>query len=197
MTQVIKRSLSILMMLAAVLFAVGSAQRMARAQEVLPDGTVVEGENAQVETSNGEETPAPAETPAPEAPAEEAPAQEEQGTDQPVEATTTQAEESTDAYSFTAQPGDSYTKIARKAVQIFGIDNQVELSGAQIVFVETNLTIKAGSPQLDVDESVSIDKATVGEWVEKAKNLTDEQKAAWQRFADHVDFNTDNVGEAR
>jgi hypothetical protein len=199
MTQVIKRSVTFIMLLAVAIFAVSASLKIANAQEVLPDGTVVEGENATVETSTGEETTTPAETPAPEAPAEEQPA-EEQAVEEttPAEEVTTEAPEaSADVFAFTAQPGDSYTKIARKSVQIYGIENQVDLSGAQIVFVETNLTIAADSPMLNVDEEVSISKSLVGEWVEKAKNLTDEQKAAWQRYADHVDFNTDNVGEAR
>jgi hypothetical protein len=101
-----------------------------------------------------------------------------------------------EAFNFTAQPGDSYTKMARKATQIYGIDTQTELSGAQIVFVETNVTIEAGSPELNVGEEVSINKSTVESWVNKAKELTDEQKANWQVYADQVDFNTNGVGEA-
>lgn len=104
---------------------------------------------------------------------------------------------SAEASTFVAQKGDSYTKMARKAVQIFGIDNKVDLSGAQIVFVETNITQVAGSLELNLGESVSISKATIGEWVEKAKQLTDGQKALWQVYANRVDFNTNNVGEAR
>jgi hypothetical protein len=116
----------------------------------------------------------------------------------PVSAETAPAEpEAKEAYRFVAQSGDSYTKMARKATQIYGIEKQVELSGAQIVFVETNLAQAAGSPELTLGEEVSIDKDMVGVWVDKAKNLSDEEKARWQKYADNVNFDTNNVGEAR
>ena len=87
--------------------------------------------------------------------------------------------------------------MVRKSVQIYGFDKAVELSGAQIVYLETNLTQLAGSPELEIGETVTISKATIAEWAEKAKTLTEVQTAAWQVYADRVDFNTDNVGEAR
>ena len=126
--------------------------------------------------------------------AEEAQTESTQQTSQ--EATTSTAD-TVEVFSFVAQKGDSYTKMARKAVQIFGIDNKVDLSGAQIVFVETNLTKLASSPELKLGETVSISKTTVSEWVEKAKQLTDAQKSLWQVYANRVDFNTNNVGEAQ
>jgi hypothetical protein len=119
----------------------------------------------------------------------------------PVEATeesqqsVEQSEASNESFSFVAQPGDSYSKIARKAVQIFGIDNKVNLSGAQIVFVETNLTIAAGSPVLNEGQTVDISKEIVKQWVEKALALNEAQQAAWNVYVPYVDFNTNSVGE--
>lgn len=181
MTQVVKRNLMMLAVVIATsaLFVVFGAR--VSAQEVQADGTIIESTEQQVQTNTGDEA-VEAE------PVEESTAETTETTEEPS---------ADDAYSFTAQPGDSYTKIARKAVQIYGFDNTAELSGAQIVYLETNLTILAGSPELEIGEAVSINKATITEWVEKAKALTDVQKAAWQVYADRVDFNTDNVGEAR
>lgn len=181
MTQVVKRNLMALFIavVCSALFIFLGAR--VNAQEVQADGTVVESTEQQVETNSGDE-------------AVEA---------EPVEETTVEAEEESDdttedaSYTFTAQPGDSYTKIARKSIQIFGFENAVDLSGAQIVYLETNLTQLAGSPELEVGETVTISKATISEWAEKAKTLTEVQTAAWQVYADKVDFNTNNVGEAR
>lgn len=126
-----------------------------------------------------------------------------QGDEQTKSTQTTQAQEqqstgeeaSDDAYTYVAQPGDSYSVLARKAIQTYGIDSKTDLSGAQIIFVETNLTQAAGSPLLNEGQSVAISKATVEEWVDKAKDLTDEQEAAWNVYVPYVDFDTRNNGE--
>ncbi len=99
------------------------------------------------------------------------------------------------SYTFTAQPGDSYTQIARKTTQIYGIENEINLSGEQIIFVETNLTIAAGSPQLNIGEEVSIEENLVREWVDKATNLSEAELSLWTRYANVADFNTDAVGQ--
>lgn len=101
------------------------------------------------------------------------------------------------AYNYTAQAGDTYSQIARKAVQTYGLVNNVNLSQAQIVFAETNLTIAADSPLLNEGQAVSVQESAVKEWVEKAEKLTDEQKSAWAEYTVGVDFNTNNVGEKR
>ena len=105
--------------------------------------------------------------------------------------------EKDEAYSYVAQTGDSYSELARKAVQTYGIVNKVTLSGAQIVFAETNLTKEAGSPVLNLNQEVTISIATVKSWVEKAQKLTDVQKTNWNYYVQFVDFNTNSVGESR
>jgi hypothetical protein len=73
------------------------------------------------------------EQPAPAQPEQPAPAQPEQpaGPQQaPAEA----------AYSYVAQSGDSYSLMARKAVQTYGLTSQTNLSQAQIIFAETSRT---------------------------------------------------------
>lgn len=109
-----------------------------------------------------------------------------------------QSSESEEAavYNYVAQPGDSYTLMARKATQTFGITEDVSLSKAQIIFTETNLTQAAGSPLLNLDEKVEIDKGLVSEWVERAQELSEDEEAAWSTYAEGIDFNTDSVGES-
>lgn len=98
-------------------------------------------------------------------------------------------------YRYEAQPGDSYTKMARKATQTYGLKFDVNLSAAQIVYVETNVTQAAGSPLLSVGQSVEIAEQTIADWVEQAQNLSDATEQAWEHYVPSVDFNTDNVGE--
>lgn len=100
-------------------------------------------------------------------------------------------------YSYVAQPGDSYTLIARKAVQTYGRKFDIRLTEAEIVYAETNLTREAGSPELNVGQKVSVDESKVKKWVEQTENLTKTDEAAWAEYAQFADFNTDNVGESK
>lgn len=97
-------------------------------------------------------------------------------------------------YSFTAQEGNSYSQMARKAVQAYAAKNKVKISEAGIVFAETNLTQAAGSPELSVGQKVEIKKADVKQWAKKATKLSEAEQAAWQAYVPYVNFNTDGVG---
>lgn len=98
-------------------------------------------------------------------------------------------------YSYTAQPGDAYSLLARKAVQTYGLLNKVNLTEAQIIAAETNLTNAAGAPELIIGQRVDLKPADVKAAVESAKKLSLEQQAAWLPYVASVDFNTNNVGE--
>lgn len=124
------------------------------------------------------------------------PPEDEEGVDEQEQEDEDVSREAPAAYTYVAQPGDSYTLMARKAVQTYGIVESVDLSKAQIIFVETNLTQAAGSPLLGVDEVVDIEQEHVADWVERAGDLSESEEAAWASYADGVDFNTDSVGEA-
>lgn len=109
-----------------------------------------------------------------------------------------QTESTTDAqYVYVAQPGDSYSVLARKAVQTFGIVEKVTLSQAQILAAETQLTNQAGSPALTIGQEVTIDPSAVNSAIDMAENLSAEDQAAWESYVQFVDFNTDANGEAR
>lgn len=100
-------------------------------------------------------------------------------------------------YSYTAQVGDSYTVLARKAVQTYGLENKVNLSGAQIIFAETSLTLEAKSPVLNQGQKVELHKDTVKSWIEKAQKLTAAQQKAWNYYVQFVNFDTRSNGEAK
>ncbi len=109
----------------------------------------------------------------------------------------TQVTAPTGSYSYVAQAGDSYSLMVRKAIQTYGIVNEVDLSLAQIIYAETNITLAASSPELTVGQNVTIDIAVVADWVEKAQALDESAEAAWQVYVPGADFNTNSVGEAR
>jgi len=114
------------------------------------------------------------------------------------EVTPSSSEQATDVtYSYVAQPGDSYTKLARKAVQTYGAKHNVNVSQAGIIFAETNLARQAGSPQLNISQKVDIKESVVKDWVDKATRLSDAQKAAWGHYIQFVNFDTSQVGEAK
>lgn len=105
-------------------------------------------------------------------------------------------EETSDSnYTFTAQSGDSYSLIARKAIQIYGIENEQTLSEAEIIAAETWLTQDANSPLLNEGQEVSLSATAVQGAVDRAMDLSDEQEALWQPYADNANFDTNNVGE--
>lgn len=104
--------------------------------------------------------------------------------------------DSTETYSYVAQRNDSYTKLARKAVQTYSAKNKIDLSQAQIIYAETLITQKAGSPALRQGQEVTLNESTVKSWVEKAEKLSDSAKKAWGAYTAGVDFNTDKVGQS-
>lgn len=101
------------------------------------------------------------------------------------------------AYDYVAQPDDTYSQIVRKAIQTYGVNNKVKLSKAEIIAAETNMTIQAGSPFLDLGQKVSIKESVVKDWVSKAQKLTPEQEAAWNAYTVGVNFNTNSVGQSK
>ncbi|MCA9343971.1 MAG: hypothetical protein H6793_02580 [Candidatus Nomurabacteria bacterium] len=116
-----------------------------------------------------------------------------QSTDQ---AQSSQTQQQGSVYSYVAQPGDSYSLMARKAIQTYGITNKVNLSEAQIIFAETHLTQDAGSPALVKGQKVEIKEDAVKNWVNKAKDLSAQQQSAWNVYAQNANFNTNKVGQA-
>lgn len=98
-------------------------------------------------------------------------------------------------YDYVAQPNDSYTQMARKAIQTYGLKNNLTISQAKIIFAETNMTIEAGSPILNLGQAVSINEPTVKAWVDKAGALDAATEAAWQYYVQFVDFNTNAIGQ--
>lgn len=124
-------------------------------------------------------------------------AQAETTNEAPAEENNDNNQETTATYRFTAQPGDSYSVIARKSIQIYGIEQELPLSESEIIAAETWLTKDAGSPRLHLGQEVILDVSDVQAAVQRAQGLSDEAEALWTPYAAHANFNTDSVGEAR
>lgn len=98
------------------------------------------------------------------------------------------------SYTYVAQPGDSYTLFARKAVQSYTRATGQKLSHAQIIYAETVLTQAAGSPVLNVGQKESFVESSLKSIIAKAGKLTDSQKALWDVYAQQANFDTSHVG---
>lgn len=96
--------------------------------------------------------------------------------------------------TYSARPGDSYTVLARKAVQSYAEATNSKLSKAHIVAAETFLTVDAGSPLLEIGQKVALDKSVVAKAVKKAQSLTAAEVAAWQVYVPYVNFDTSQNG---
>lgn len=95
--------------------------------------------------------------------------------------------------TYTAQPGDSYTVMARHAVQDYAKAAGTSVSRAQIVAAETFLTTDAKATLLEIGQKVTFDKGTVAKAVKKAKALSSAELAAWQVYVPYVNFDTSHV----
>lgn len=106
-----------------------------------------------------------------------------------------EAKSSSEVYSYTAQSGDAYTQLVRKAVQTYGIKNDKQIGAARIVAIETQASERAGWPELNQGEVVSFDEVLIKTWVDAAMKLSDSDVAAWQTYVPYIDFNTNSIGE--
>ena len=99
------------------------------------------------------------------------------------------------SFSFTANAGDSYTQLVRKAVQMYGIQNKKNIGNARIVAIETKASELAGWPELNEGQVVSFSNSLVKQWVADAMKLSDADVAAWQTYVPYIDFDTRGIGE--
>ena len=151
---------------------------------------VIAPEVADTVTTDGGATPAvekeapkAAETPTKETPEKEAPKAQEKPATTPKQ------------YSYVARTGDSYTAIVRSAITLYAKNHGISLSPAQRVAAETFLVQKAGAPLLDQAQRVTISTDDVKSAVDQAQTLTDDELAAWDVFADQVDWDNDDTPE--
>lgn len=117
------------------------------------------------------------------------------GHDHEVVQAAEQTTQKSKAYSYTANAGDTYAQMVRKAVQTYGIENNKNIGNARIIAIETKASEQAGWPVLNEGQVVSFSESLIKTWVDEAMKLSVADVTAWQTYVQYVDFNTKNIGE--
>jgi mannitol-specific phosphotransferase system IIBC component len=81
-----------------------------------------------------------------------------------------------------ANSGDGLTHLARKAIAEYIQDKDITLSKEQKIYTETNLKNKYYQHHLNLGQEVSFELQDLDEFIQKAQNLSDEEKRAWSRY---------------
>jgi hypothetical protein len=71
------------------------------------------------------------------------------------------ADTPTNNFEYTAQPGASYTALARNAVRQYAATNNINLNDSQVEIVAAKLAYNAGSPYLEIGQVVTIKKSDI------------------------------------
>lgn len=104
------------------------------------------------------------------------------------------ASQSDDNYVFVTPEGGSLSVLARRAVQIFDQDNtSVSLTPAQAMYIEATLVKELGDRYLEIGEKVSISRDRIVALAQQSQSLGAADAAAWQEYANNVDFNVGSV----
>ena len=98
-------------------------------------------------------------------------------------------------YTYVARNGDSFVLMARASIDRYAKSIHASMTPAQRVAAETLLMDRAGSPELDVEQRVTLSADDVKKAVEEAQSLSDDELDGWSYFADQIDFDTDNPPE--
>ena len=69
----------------------------------------------------------------------------------------------TNTFTFTAQPGDSYTLFARQAIASYLEQNQISATDQQKLIAEINLINHAGAPYLEIGDQISIQSSDIAQ----------------------------------
>jgi hypothetical protein len=92
------------------------------------------------------------------------------------------------SYSYTAQPGDSYTLLARDTIKQHTSKQNITLSPEQAVAAETFVVEAAGAPSLEVGQKVIIANEAIVLAVTEVQKLTAEEQANWSAYSAVIKF---------
>ena len=114
-------------------------------------------------------------------------------TNTPTQAT--QDKKDNASYTYVARNGDSFVLMARASIDRYAKSTHTSMTPAQRVAAETLLMDRAGSPELDVEQRVTLSADDVKKAVEEVQSLSNDELDGWSYFADQIDFDTDNPPE--
>lgn len=86
-------------------------------------------------------------------------------------------------YSYTAEAGDSYVLLARKAIDEYATSTNTALSPEQRIAAETFIINDAGFPQIDIGQTVTFSNDTIKDAVDRATSLSTTELANWAPYA--------------
>lgn len=92
------------------------------------------------------------------------------------------------AYAFSALPGDSLSRIVRRALQLRAVADP-----PTAMYCENNISHELGGRYIEVAEQVVVTYDQIDTCVASAKSLDQAQKAAWQAYADTVNFDVSTI----
>lgn len=93
-------------------------------------------------------------------------------------------QQSSDTMTLTAGPGQSYTTLARQALDTYRAvaDTHIDLDAAQILFIVTTLAQRYATTPLIAGQEVLFSFSDMATLVQQAQNLSPSQHTAWQRL---------------
>ncbi|MDX1766105.1 MAG: hypothetical protein R3313_04100 [Candidatus Saccharimonadales bacterium] len=116
---------------------------------------------------------------------------EQESVSEPVAEPTASLPES---FDYVAEECNNLTLLVRKSLQIYDAQTEdVELTSAQIIYAETNVTQKMGSFMLDIGDEVSVPRELVDEFATSSQDLSPGTLAAWDSYTPTVDFELDDI----
>ncbi|MDB5182859.1 MAG: hypothetical protein JWO47_643 [Candidatus Saccharibacteria bacterium] len=92
------------------------------------------------------------------------------------------------SYSFSANPGDSLSRIIRRALQLRAVTDQ-----PSAMYCENIISTQLGGEYIEVSQIVTVSFQQIDDCTAAAKNLDQDQRTAWQAYADTVDFNVSDI----
>lgn len=102
----------------------------------------------------------------------------------------TAAPYTSDTHVFTVAAGDSYTELAREAITSYAHEHQIELSSDTLLNTEVTLTNSAGSPELEIGQTVTIPNTAITQALQAAGALNTTRTTSSQPSATASDSTT-------
>ncbi len=99
-----------------------------------------------------------------------------------------------DSYQYIVQPSNNMSILARRSITLYDQANDtIELTEAQVIFIETNIVQEMGPRLLDVNENFEVTKDLIEKYVAEAPGLSEATLAAWDGYAQNATFELSDI----
>ncbi len=94
-----------------------------------------------------------------------------------------------DSYQYVVEPDDNMSKIVRRSVTLYDQGNDsIELTEAQVIYIETNIVQEMDPRLLDINEDFEVTRSLIEKYVALAPGLSEATLAAWDGYAKNATF---------